>query len=371
MPILDIIGQEQAIGRLERARRMERVPHGYIFSGPEGVGKATLATQWARLQFCSSPVTRPVDPGHYQCDSIRDACGECKDCHLVQSQTHPDLHFIDRDLGRFTSGTARSRQLLTLPIDVIREFVIEPAGGFPTRGRAKVFIIDEAHTMARPAQNALLKTLEEPPPGTFLILCTSRADLLLKTIHSRTQIVRFKTLPNEFVLAQLQSRNIPNEQALFWTHFCNGRLGIALTLAQLDFFDQMQALLNALASLGYRNMLDVAQLMVDSAKHFSQEYLKHNSKHSASDATRMGYQLFIQLYCWAFQMAIYSHSGWNSAEMPSGKPIAVLARKYDPLMCARAIQISARTESALTTNANPSLLFESLLLDYIELQMGS
>ena len=182
MSINQITGHENVYQRLSQARRNERLTHGLIFSGAEGIGKKSVALHWAQLLLCHTPVSRQDSENGPEVP-----CGDCGDCKLFRAGNHPDLHMITKQLTKFTKS-GRDRQALSLSIDIIREFVIRPAGNTPARNRAAIFIIDDAHEMQLPAQNALLKTLEEPPEQTYLILVTARHDALLPTIRSRCRV---------------------------------------------------------------------------------------------------------------------------------------------------------------------------------------
>ncbi|MCK5269992.1 MAG: AAA family ATPase, partial [Sedimentisphaerales bacterium] len=375
MSILDCQGQQNAVLRLQRALRGQRVPHSYIFHGPEGVGKSLLARQWAKLLLCPQPI---------RSNEIDDCCDQCHDCRMVEADTHPDLHIINRDLARFTKQK-RTRQLVNLPIDVIREFVIKPAGVVPNRGRARVFIIEESETMNPASQNALLKTLEEPPPETFLILITSQPEKFLPTVRSRCQSVRFGPLPYAFISEKLAAAGIPAEQVQYWADFCNGRLGPALELAQLNLYEKKCQLIEQLANLNYYSALDVAAWIVDQAKEFARSYQKQYKEPPAEDTkkpglakkkggrsresgqpltspTRLGQTYFLQMLSHAFSETLRFH-GQQEQEKPqsvnaeSARQIAQIAQKYSPWACARAVRATARTEGLLQANVNPSLLF--------------
>ena len=390
MSILDCQGQQNAVLRLQRALRGQRVPHSYIFHGPEGVGKSLLARQWAKLLLCPQPVRRPTD---HALNEIDDCCDQCHDCRMVEADTHPDLHIINRDLARFTSQK-RTRQLVNLPIDVIREFVIKPAGIVPSRGRARVFIIEESETMNPASQNALLKTLEEPPPETFLILITSHPERFLPTVRSRCQSVRFGPLSYTFISEKLAAAGVPAEQVRYWADFCNGRLGPALELAQMNLYEKKCQLIEQLANLNYYSALDVAAWIVDQAKEFARSYQKQHKEPPAEDTkksgptkkkggrsresgqpltspTRLGQTYFLQMLSHAFSETLRFHGQQEQGKPQSVNPesarqIAQIAQKYPPWACARAVRATARTEGLLQANVNPSLLFESLMIEYVD-----
>ena len=206
MSIFEVQHQPRAHRLLQRALGSHRMPHAYIFAGPPGVGRELMARELARLLLCQQPIMRPLPPelaAACEMDEGRDSCGACDDCRLVGAGTHPDLLLIHRYLAReHPDSTVRQRKATGISVDVIRHFLVDRAGTRPMRGRAKVFIIREAERMNDSAQNALLKTLEEPPGNTTLILVSSSPDALFPTVRSRSQTVAFQTLPAEFVANQ-------------------------------------------------------------------------------------------------------------------------------------------------------------------------
>jgi DNA polymerase-3 subunit delta' len=172
-------GHDRIAATLRSNLRNGRFPHAFLFVGPEGIGKRTFARTLAKALLCERNPESMLEP-----------CGECTGCRQVEASTHPDL---------LEASRPEDRQ--ELPIRVIRdlcgEFALKPA-----RGTRKVAIIDDVDDMNDEAANAFLKTLEEPPPGAVLILIGTSADLLLATIVSRCQVIRFEPLP-EPVLAEL------------------------------------------------------------------------------------------------------------------------------------------------------------------------
>src|SRR5580698_4774132 len=139
----DIFGQEAAIEALRTAIKSDRLAHGLIFAGPEGVGKGTTAGALGALFLCEKPRA--------------EACGICESCRAMEAGAHPDYHVIAKELARFIdkSGTSKATQL---SINVIRQYVVEPGGRNTVMGRGKVFVIEQAELMTAAAQNGLLKT---------------------------------------------------------------------------------------------------------------------------------------------------------------------------------------------------------------------
>ena len=377
MSILDCYGQDRAIIQLQRARQARRVPHSYIFHGPEGVGKGLLARQWAKLLLCSQPVRDTLAGGGADCGpggsqsysgyEIDNCCDSCQDCHLAEAGTHPDMHRISRRLSRHTKA-GRTSQLIALPIDVVREYVIEPAGVFPSRGRARVFIIEEAHAMSRSAQNSLLKTLEEPPENTFLLLITSKPDMLLPTTHSRCQAIRFSTLPGSFIREKLKQANIEGNQSDYWSDFCDGRLGEALTLAKMNLYGMKCDLIRMLAELNYGSVLLMAKWMIEQAKEFGRNFSKENEE-SESSAVRRGQLCLLHMIIHAFRQALRMsvQTDTPKTDIPDqGEILRKIAEQYGPVGSGKAIRATYQAENKVHANVNGSLIFESLLLNYID-----
>jgi DNA polymerase-3 subunit delta' len=186
-----IIGQAGAKRTLERAMQSGRVHHAWIFHGPAGVGKKTAAVAFAAAML--DPSTSADLGGNLVPE--QDSAVQ----RLVRSGTHPDLHIITKELAAMSrEDTVRKGKQFGIAKEVVEEFLTEPAGKsrmMPGESRAgKVFIVDEAELLSPISQNTLLKTLEEPPAGTVIVLVTSAEERLLPTIRSRCQRVSFSPL---------------------------------------------------------------------------------------------------------------------------------------------------------------------------------
>ena len=208
MSLSDTLHQGHAQRVLQRALSGDRVPHAYVFHGPDGVGKERLAMGFAGRLLCGEPATRCFNEKTAEqigVAQLSEGCGKCVDCRTIAAGNHADIHLVHRYLNReHPEPKVRQRKGVTLSIDVIRHFLIEPVRLTAQRGRGKVFVVREANRMTPQAQNALLKTLEEPPPGSFIILLARSTDAMLETTRSRCQPVRFDALPRAFVTEKLQ-----------------------------------------------------------------------------------------------------------------------------------------------------------------------
>ena len=200
-------GQQVALAAL-RGMIQNGVPHALLLAGPPSVGKTTLALDLAAALLCTSP------------DPADRPCRQCRGCRLVASGNHPDLH---RLAPEGAGGQVR--------IDVIRNLVGELAL-LPVEGGARVAIVEDAHRLNEDAQNALLKTLEEPPSGVVIVLCADDEDRLLPTIRSRCARLRLGTVATRDIEDWLAERGVadaPTSARL--ARLADGRPGIALAYA--------------------------------------------------------------------------------------------------------------------------------------------
>src|SRR5215212_8247590 len=200
LTLSDIFGQETAITWLSEAYGENRLPHGLIFSGPAGVGKATTARALAAVFLCEKPKagTPPLP------------CGKCPSCTLFASDNHPDFHAIYKELIRLTKPDSVAKDLA---VDVMRDYLLIPAARKPNMNRGKVFMVEQADLMNPQAQNACLKTLEEPEGRALIILLTDQVNCLLPTIRSRCQMVPFSCLPEPVVRKELEKRGLSKPDA--------------------------------------------------------------------------------------------------------------------------------------------------------------
>lgn len=276
-PILD---QSDPIRQILTAYQQSRLPHGLIFAGPVGVGKATTARALAKFFL--------ADQGQDQY-AMR----------LIDAQTHPDYHVITRDLIRLTSKTSKAT---TLSIDVIRNHLIEPAMKKSVTGVGKVFVVEEADRMQPAAQNALLKTLEEPFERTLIILLTPMPELLLSTIRSRTQLFRFGQLRHETVLNQLKLRGIDPKTARTAADLADGSLGTAIEWIEDGVITHASDLMSHLDALLTRHTaFDLAEWFKQAAQAYSDRQLQKDELASKDLVTRQGIMVYLRLICRCLQ----------------------------------------------------------------------
>ncbi len=172
----EVVGQEVAVRVLRNAVKLNKLSHAYLFAGPRGTGKTTLARVLTKAVNCLQP-----EEG--------EPCGRCENCLSIDKGTFPDLIEIDAASNR--------------GIDDVRS-IRDAVSYTPIKGKYKVYILDEAHMLTREAFNALLKTLEEPPPRTIFVLCTTEYEKIMPTILSRCQRLIFSKLREEEIVEYLK-----------------------------------------------------------------------------------------------------------------------------------------------------------------------
>ena len=222
MRLRDIAGHRHLIERLAQSVARGAVPPSLIFSGADGVGKRTTAVAVAQALNCERPEpwsqagVDGVSAGVPAESPMRDACGECGACRRIARGVHADLLVVSPG----DSGTIKVHQ--------IRD-AIDRSAYRPFEGRRRVVIIDEADALIPEAQNALLKTLEEPPPASSFVLVTERPDLLLPTVRSRCQRLRFGPLsPSEVAAVLIRDHAFDPAAAHAAAASADGSIGRAL-----------------------------------------------------------------------------------------------------------------------------------------------
>jgi DNA polymerase III subunit delta' len=224
-----IQGQERVLGLLRRALQRDRLAHAFVFAGPAGVGKRTTAFALARAILC------PEAPGS--------GCGSCIDCRLIAAGSHPDLFREDLATAQAERATAT-----VISIEQVRR-VCGSLAMRPVRGANKVGIVDQAERLTDEAQNALLKTLEEPRGHATLILVTSNLDVLLPTIRSRCQRLSFAPLADDLVAELLAAEGVAADVARRAAALAGGSLDRARELSSSEAWERGEELRDRLGQL--------------------------------------------------------------------------------------------------------------------------
>ncbi len=225
MPFATIIGHASAVELLRRAVERGRVPQSLLFAGPEGVGKRTVAIALAQAVNCQQP-------------RAGDGCGRCSACVRIPRGQHSDVTLVD-------TGDAAS-----IKIGALRSQVLATVNYRPFEGRRRVYIIDPADALGEEAQDALLKTLEEPPEAVVLILVSAYPDTLVPTILSRCRRVRFGPLPVSDVREVLVRRGTAPAEAQARAAASAGSVTRALAGERGTFEQDREAALALLRAAG-------------------------------------------------------------------------------------------------------------------------
>ena len=210
----DIIGHEMIKEHFKKAIETNHVSHAYILTGEAGMGRKSLANAFAMTLLCEKGKKEP--------------CMQCHACKQVMSGNHPDLIFVNHEKPN------------SIGVDDIREQINDTIMVRPYSSYYKVYIVDEAEKMTVQAQNALLKTIEEPPSYAVILLLTTNQDAFLPTILSRCVQLKLKPLRDEVVREYLvQSLGVEESQAEIYAAFARGNLGKAIHLAESEEFRVM------------------------------------------------------------------------------------------------------------------------------------
>lgn len=379
MRFSEVQHQDRALSIVRRALASGRTHHAYLFDGPEGVGKELAARALAARLLCEAPGLA----------ADADACGECRACRLFAAGNHPDYHLIERGLHkRHPDATVRGGRGLFLVVDVVRRFLIEPAANSPSLGRRRVFLIRDAERMNEGAQNALLKTLEEPPGAACLILVTSSGERLLPTIRSRCQRVPFDLLPPDYVETQLQAlAEVEPGAARTLASLAQGRLGAALHWHRIGLLTALvqvsQTLGNGLAeqpeTFG-KTLLEIANELAIRTAHdsgnFADEQLdgpengesarpKAGARTIQTDQLRAALKLVLMLIAALYREALIVRSASQTSlrALPDElSAIDALVADADANQLAERIEAVATSEQMLDRNVAPQLTCERLAI---------
>ncbi len=345
-----IQGQTRAIETLDAAIGADRVHHAWIFHGPAGVGKHTTALAFAGVLL--DPTTSPDLSSR-----IRPEDGSATRT-LLESGAHPDLHLVSKEMASFSrEQRVRDSKQRSIPVEVIREFLIEPAGlstAVSSGARAgKVFVVDEAHLLQAgegAAANAVLKVLEEPPSGVVIILVTDDEQALLPTIRSRCRRVAFGALDEASMRSWIRDSGveIPKGRGADLLEFAAGspgRLRLALDAGVAGWMDRLDPMLAQ--AWGGTYAPELAGAMQEIVKTYAEAKAKESSEASKDVANRLAMDLLFSLLHARVRRRLRESAGDR-------------ARARRPLRDGDAIDSAERL---IASNANAALAIEHLVLE--------
>ena len=230
----DVVGHKDIINYIRNAVREDKVSHAYILNGERGAGKKMLANLFAATLLCEKGGPDP--------------CNECHSCRQAESGNHPDIIKVTHEKPN------------SISVDDIREQVTNTIMIKPYQGPYKVYIIPQADMMTPQAQNALLKTIEEPPEYAVIMLLTENADTLLPTINSRCVMLKLRNIKDTLIKKYLmETMQVPDYKADMCTAFAQGNMGRAIMLANSEHFNEIRD--EAVQLLKYINEMELSEIV--------------------------------------------------------------------------------------------------------------
>lgn len=230
----DIIGQDHLTDYFKKVIEEKQVAHAYIIEGEIRSGKEFIAKVFSQALLCEGDGEKP--------------CGNCQSCFQMENNAHPDFYVLSHDKPS------------TISVDDVRNQIVNSVTTKPFKGKYKIYVINDAEIMTEQAQNALLKTLEEPPEYVVIILLTTSKDKLLQTIQSRCVKLSLKpvdkTVLKKFLMKEFK---VPDYKADIAVSFSQGNLGKAKMLIINEDFDKMKA--EAISLLKHINEMDAPDIM--------------------------------------------------------------------------------------------------------------
>lgn len=222
-----IIGNEKVKSYFKKALSSHKLSHSYIFEGSYGVGKKTLALELAKILLCEA-----IDQNK--------PCDHCKSCHMLEAMTHPDVILLEEGAK----------------VDTVREKVVQEISIKPYRDRYKIVIIQAADKLNIQAQNALLKTIEEPPDYSIILLLCENREGLLPTIQSRCVMIPLNPVSEVQMKKYLESKGLTKQEQLLYQKWSEGSIGTVTNILQDDTYMARRA-----QSIAYLKRLEQAKIM--------------------------------------------------------------------------------------------------------------
>ena len=248
MAFSHILGHERQLEVLQRNIKTGQIPPAYLFHGDEGIGKRMAAIEFAKAVNCGGDLFGEVP------------CGTCQNCRNIEAGCHPNVSALALELNQDT-GKMR-QEIVVKQVRAAQDFLSLKAVG---EGR-KVLVVDGAHLMNEESANAFLKTLEEPPDNSHVILITSRVASLLPTILSRCRSVSYQPLKEDLVAGLLMEKGIPAADASLVARMTGGRVGEALSADATELRDRRKAFLKTLGAITEKGPTAVLKAAEEAAK---------------------------------------------------------------------------------------------------------
>lgn len=322
----EIWGNSALVEHLRMAAAGERVSHAYLFVGGAGAGKRLTANTFAKALQCEGAGAPP--------------CGACASCKVFDSGNHPDVIYV---------RTVKK----SIGVDEIREQVLETVDLKPYRFACKIYIIENADTMTVQAQNALLKTLEEPPAYARFLLLAERAEAFLPTVLSRVVTLKLRPLSEREVAAYLREKaHIPPEECDSYAAYAQGRIGRALELIEDEDFQTMR-----------ENILQILEALPDMTKAdalwMAKELEAYKNDLRFLDIMELWYRDLLAAKCLREERFLIEKKQ---------KAQIFRAAKEPPERLAKNVPAVHRARRKLAQNANFRLTMEVMLMELKEIE---
>lgn len=320
MSFRHIFGHERQIKQLKRAVTARRIPHAYLFHGIRGVGKWTIARQYAKHLYCRQRGD--------------DACDSCASCRKIDHESHADVDFVEPEKG-------------VIKLDQIR-MIQHHARVSPLEGEKRLFIIDDADCLNEEAANALLKILEEPGAATMFVLVSARQYQLPQTVLSRCQKVAFSPLTRETIESYLrETGDYDREKAFLLAAQCGGSIGTALSMDDAAFLENKNALIGTLVAADCaHNLADLMKLTE----------IFGSTKETIMDRLAV-------LHGWYRDVLVYGESGRTDDIINQDilETVASMAECLPRYRAIKALNHVERAMDAIEKNVNKQLTLETMV----------
>ncbi|HVP05367.1 MAG TPA: DNA polymerase III subunit delta' [Dehalococcoidia bacterium] len=328
-PHWDLIGNERAVRALQAGLAGGAANHAYLFAGPDGTGRAAAAKRLAQALNCTG-----AEP----------PCGECAPCRRIEGGIHADVQTLT--IATDAEGAVRK----AISVEQVREMEAAVALA-PYEGRTRVVVIDPADAMSDGAQNAFLKTLEEPPPNAVFVLIAGNEERLLETVRSRCRRIEFRLVPASEIEAALVAQGVEGERARLLARLSGGRPGWALEAAAsprlLERRNESLGVARELPRLPLADRLDLAEKLSEAFKRDREPVMR---------------QLDEWAGWWRDVLLAASGAGESIANVDETASLQADAGECDRAEVARFVQAIIDTRGYLAENVQSRIALDALML---------
>ncbi len=332
-----LVGHEWAVDMLRHAIAGGRPAHAYLISGPRHIGKALVALRLAQALNCERGGT--------------DACNECRTCRRIASNNYPDVRIASLETQAAALKSDEAARQRDLRIDTVRTWLAD-INLRPYEGRRRVFILDDVERLTDGAANAMLKVLEEPPPYATLILLAHTAGDIMATIVSRCQQLKLRPVPRSTIATWLYQQQVSQHEADLYAAWSDGLPGLAWQYSQNpEIVTQQHQQLDELLSLSTRPLHEAFKWAEEQAKAF------RGGEQATVYATLALWQRW-----WRDVLMVAAGLPDQVVWLDRQADLTRVARGTGVVLAADVVRRLTYATRQLRENANPSLVFEQLIL---------